>query len=86
MIDWKIREIIENERDRQDAKWGSIDQHPHSIIEWIIIMKRQLKCAEDEYFNSTSSEMLKSVLKATAVGVACLEQHGWTESINEDPD
>ena len=71
---------ITRERQYQDAKWGTIDENPHRISEWIVIMKRGI----DETVKGMvdfpgHEEALKEILQVVAVGVACLQQHGIVE-------
>ncbi len=72
----EIFDAIHDERRFQDEKWGNIDSHKHSVPEWLLIMKKLLEKAENDWMKSGDVEALKSVLKATATGVACIEQHG----------
>lgn len=68
---------IDVERDYQDEEWGSPASNPHTIFEWIGIMRKELQEAEDAFFNRPADElMLQEVLQVVAVGVACMEQHG----------
>jgi len=75
-------DAIKRERHYQDLKWGTIDQNPHTIFEWIGIMEKELGEAKDGYFQRdclARSEMLREVLQVVTVGIACLEQHGVIE-------
>jgi hypothetical protein len=72
-----IRDAIDNERDYQDEKYGTVEEHPHSILEWIRIMANEIKKAEDTWLHGGRDEaMLEEIVQAIAVGHACLEQHG----------
>lgn len=72
-----VKLAIDNERDYQDAKWGSLEEHPHSLPEWIMIMKGELREAEDAWLKCHGDAAVKlEILQVVAVGVACLEQHG----------
>jgi len=77
-----IEEAVRRERHYQDLKWGTIEEHPHTIFEWIGIMEKELQEAKAAYFQPAcmaDSEMLREVLQVVAVGLACLEQHGIVE-------
>lgn len=79
-FDAGILNAIAAERQYQDRKWGEIDEHPHSIFEWIGIMRRELSEAEEAFFQRPADpHMLREVLQVIAVGVACLEQWGVVE-------
>jgi len=65
------------ERQYQDLKHGGLEAHPHTLVEWITIMQRKLRDAEDGWCEGRGDNAtLSDVIKATATGVACLEQHG----------
>ena len=75
-----IYEVINGERDFQDEKWGTPQEHPHSIYEWIGIMEQELKEAKEAFFSHPADRlMLDEVRQVVAVGVACMEQHGFTK-------
>lgn len=72
-----VAEAIEKEREFQDGKWGTYVEHPHTILEWIIIMEQELKEAKDAFFlRPPEGAMLAEIIQVVAVGHACLEQHG----------
>jgi len=78
-----IFDAIKRERDYQDEKWGSPLVNPHEIPAWLMIMRRELNEAMDEWTRrkgkTANQEALKEILQVIAVGVACLEQHGVIE-------
>lgn len=68
---------IEQERDYQDKKWGTLDDHPHEVGAWLTIMRQFVNDAERAYTGQCGDKgALDELRKAVAVGVACLEQHG----------
>lgn len=68
---------ISRERDYQDSKWGTIQEHPHSVAEWLLIMERKLEHAKDAWMtNRGHDEALCELLKVVSVGFAAMEQHG----------
>ncbi len=68
---------IRDERARQDAKWGDVEQHPHEVGAWLTILRGKLADAEKAWRSRCGDgPALAEVLKVVAVGVACLEQHG----------
>lgn len=71
---------IAKERTYQDSKWGTIEQHPHDVSDWLLIMRQELDEAMNAWVSlPDDSEALKEILQVVAVGVACLEQHGVVE-------
>lgn len=72
-----VVEAIEKERGFQDWKWGTIQEHPHTIFEWIGIMEKELQEAKEAFFQRPADHcMLAEITQVIAVGHACLEQHG----------
>lgn len=88
--DAELAEIVDaifRERRYQDKKWGDIDKNPHTIFEWIGIMEKELQEAKEAYFQPqpyAREDMLREILQAVAVGMACLEQHGFVERKEND--
>ncbi|QFY42945.1 hypothetical protein F6R98_10250 [Candidatus Methylospira mobilis] len=78
MIDRKaIYSAINDERVYQNRKWGTIEQHPHEVGSWLLIMRQLLSDAERAYMSqSGDTGALDELRKVVAVGVACMEQHG----------
>lgn len=75
-----IFEAVKRERAYQDAKWGTIEAHPHDVPGWILIMQSELNEAVEEWVhNGGDAEALREILQVVATGVACLEQHGIVE-------
>lgn len=74
-----IAAAIRRERAYQDKKWGTLSQHPHTVLEWIRIMTRELEEAEEAWHKKGVDEAMKELLQAVTVGVAAMEQHGVTE-------
>ena len=73
----KVYAAVDTERDFQDRKWGTIEQHPHEVGAWIALMESLLAHARDAWAgNPDDREALKGIRKVVAVGVACGEQHG----------
>ena len=74
----EINDAVSNERAYQDDKWGSIDEHGHSLAEWVLIAEAELAEAKQAVIkggagrNSLHSEIIQTM----AVLRAALEQHG----------
>lgn len=72
-----VYRAIDTERDFQDRKWGTIEQHSHEVGGWLTIMRKLLADAESAWAGSPGDgEALREIRKVVAVGVACCEQHG----------
>ena len=69
-FDRAIREILA-ERTRQDVRWGTIEQNPHRIHQWLALIREEW----DEAFLSADQDALQEVVQIAALCVACLEQH-----------
>ena len=77
-------DAIDREREYQDRKWGTIQEHPHEVPGWLLIIQSELNEAMEEWVhNGGDKEALREILQVIATGVACLEQHGVVERKNE---
>jgi hypothetical protein len=69
--------VIVDERSHQDRKWGTVEEHPHEVGSWILIMESLLADARSAWSgNRGDAGALDEIRKVCAVGVACMEQHG----------
>lgn len=68
--------LVRAERAYQDRKWGGLADHPHEVGAWLLVMKGKFDAAVAAW-QTTPNDLpaLVSLIKAVAVGVACLEQH-----------
>lgn len=74
---YDVQAAVKVERDYQDRKWGSIEDHPHDVGAWITILRKELREAEDEWCKEHGHQRaLCEILQVAAVAFACLEQHG----------
>lgn len=72
-----VYSAIDSERDFQDARWGTVEQHPHEVGSWILIMEKLLADAREAWAgNAGDAKALDEIRKVAAVAVACGEQHG----------
>lgn len=72
-----IFEIINEERNYQDDKWGDINVHPHEVGAWILIMESLLSDARKAWQSKSGDiDALIEIRKVVATGIACMEQHG----------
>jgi hypothetical protein len=77
MIRERVYNAIDSERDFQDRKWGTVEEHPHEVGGWLTIMRQLLRDAEKAWASSsTDLTATDEIRKVVAVGMACLEQHG----------
>lgn len=68
---------IDAERAYQDRKWGTLQQHPHEVGSWILLMETILFKAKTRYMRDKGNGgALDELRKVVSVGVACMEQHG----------
>lgn len=72
----KIYEAIDSERQYQDRKWGTVEQHPHEVGGYLTLMRKLLTDAEAAWASSNGDySAMNEIRKVLAVGVACAEQH-----------
>lgn len=67
---------VQRERQYQDAKWGTIEENPHDLSGWLVILRVQARASQ---YAIEESVILREILHMVSVGVACLEQHGIIE-------
>ena len=71
---------IKRERTYQDNKHGTIEKHPHTVGEWLLIIEDELQEAKNGWCREHSdARAMEEILQVIATGVACLEQHGIVE-------
>lgn len=69
--------LLEEERQHQDAKWGTVSEHPHEVGGWLTLIRHYLTRAEAAWSTSSNdATALAELRKLAALAVACLEQHG----------
>lgn len=82
----QVYAAVDSERNYQDRKWGTVDQHPHEVGGWLTLMRKLLTDAEVAWASSDGDYMaLQEIRKVLAVGVACAEQHGITSRSYSQP-
>lgn len=68
---------IAEERDHQDRKWGTVEEHPHEVGSWLTIMDQLLEDAKRAWMSQPGDHgALDEIRKVAAVAVACMDQHG----------
>lgn len=73
----QVFDAIATERQFQDRKWGTIDQHPHEVGAWLTLMSVHLRRAQEAWAGSSNDHTaLIELRKVLGIGVACAEQHG----------
>lgn len=71
---------IDRERVWQERKWGTTQEHPHSVGEWLLIVESELAEAKHAWVKgSGDAAALSELIQVAAVAVAALEQHGATD-------
>ena len=66
-----------DERTYQDGKWGTIEENPHTVGEWLLILEGELAEAKAAWLKASNMRpTLAEVRQVAAVAIACLEQHG----------
>jgi len=73
----EVYDIINEERDYQDNKWGGGDHdETRSVSDWLIYMRIYLTKAENALYESSVEDAMDAVRKITAMGVAAMESKG----------
>jgi len=78
----KVLYAVLDERKFQDDKWGPIDENPHDIGTWFLLIEAELNEVKSallkggEGRNSAKSELIQ----VAALCFAALEQHGLEDS------
>lgn len=78
----QILTAVVRERTYQDRKWGTIQDHPHTIMEWLVIMEEELGEAKRAWARGGAGAevaAMQELLQVVAVGFAAMEQHGIQE-------
>jgi hypothetical protein len=71
---------VQRERAHQSAKYGTLDENPHTVGEWLLVLQGELAEAVHGWQKHSGDDAaLVEILQVVAVGVACLEQHGVIE-------
>ncbi len=81
---------IQRERDFQTKKWGPLEDRPHEIASWLLIMEEEMREAKQGWLkvdgrNGVEGSSLEEILQVIAVGCACLQQHGIIERSKPSP-
>lgn len=70
----KVFEKLSDERTYQDARWPG---HKHEVGSYLTLMATYLRKAQDAWSRNDGDVLaLHEVRKLTALGVACMEEHG----------
>ena len=70
-----VFKLLDEERQHQADKWGTVLERPHELGGWLTIIRVYLRRAEDAWASSHGdAEALAEVRKLAALAVACMEQ------------
>lgn len=76
----EVFKAISSERDYQDRRWGTIDEHPHEVGAWIALLQKKIGDALIAWASSNGDvKALDKIRKVAALAVACGEQHGFID-------
>jgi hypothetical protein len=71
----QLQAAIARERAYQDAKWGTVQENPHSLAGWLLIAERELDEAIEAWIRKPGDREAKAeLLQFVSVGVAWAEQ------------
>jgi hypothetical protein len=75
-----VFEAIRRERYYQDEKWGTLEERPHTVGEWLLIIEGELAEAKHAWTKGISdADALRETLQVAAVAVAALQNCGIVE-------
>lgn len=71
---------IAAERERQDAKWGALEDKRQSVAGYLMIIEAELAEAKAGWMKNADGRhsALAEIAQVASVAVACLQQHGLT--------
>lgn len=72
----QVQDAINNERRYQDEKHGTIDEHHHTVGEWLLILEKKISDAKAQWYYHGDKRAMAEVLKIAATSIACIEQRG----------
>ena len=73
----QVFKAVSDEREYQDSKWGTIEEHPHEVGSWLLVIKGELDEAIEAWQKGGGDRLaLQEVVQVAATSFACLEQHG----------
>lgn len=74
----EVFEYIQDEREYQDNKWGSLEEKSQSIPGYLLVLEAELAEAKAGWMKNKDgrNSCLNEILQIAAVAVACLEQYG----------
>lgn len=82
-IQENVFDLIVQERQYQDTKWGL--PHQHEVGGWLTLMQVHLNKAQEAWASSKGNvAALDELRKIIALGVACAEEYGMPPRVSND--
>lgn len=79
----ELQAAIARERAYQNAKWGTVQENPHTLAGWLLIAERELDEAIEAWIRKSGDREAKAeLLQFVAVGYAWLQQFTGKPSVN----
>lgn len=82
----QVYAVLDGEREYQDRRWNvntTPTEGQHTVTEWLVYMQDYVREAMTQVTRAAdpaaSRLALNTIRKITAMGVACMEQHGAPE-------
>ncbi len=75
----EVMEKIQEEREYQDNKWGSLQERSQSLPGYLLILKKELEEAEAGWMKNVSGRdsAMSEILQIAAVAVAAMQEYGF---------
>ena len=74
----EVFELIKQEREYQDFKWGTLDEKQQSLAGYMLVIRKELEEAENGWMKNKKGKhsALTELVQVAATAVACLQQYG----------
>ena len=74
----EVVESLKQERERQDKKWGSLEEKQQSLAGYMMVIKKELEEAEEGWMKNIEGKhsSLSEIRQVAATAIACLQQYG----------
>lgn len=70
-----VYELIDGEREFQDAVWDAKMDRALSVADWVIFMEQRLADAKSHVYGLREYKVLDEIRKIAALAVACMEHN-----------
>ena len=74
----EVMNLVKEEREFQDSKWGSLEDKQQSIAGYLTVLQWELDEAKAGWMKNVPGKhsALSELVQVAAVAIACLQQYG----------